>query len=275
MKSDLSKRLLVALVGVPLAIAAAYIGGWLFTFGVVLLCVFTTRELERFLRQSDIPGIRRLIFIFAVTIPVLVHIFGFSILMFLFWAVFLICGFYSLYYSVESGFQRLLSSFFTTTFLVFPYMTLLLIRDADIWQSNLHGAFIIMYIIGGVWIVDSAAYAIGKWIGKHKMTPILSPKKTIEGGLASVVAGIIWGVLAGRLLQDYLTILDGAIIGFIIGFVSILGDLIESMIKRNVGVKDSGGAFPGHGGVYDRFDSLLFVAPTVYLYMIIAGVLHV
>jgi len=267
MSSNLQKRWLVAFWGVPSAIAAAYFGGWFLTAGVVLLCAFATREMERFLRSSNMPGIRWIIYLFAIALPILIHWKGTEFLFPLILFSILLSGIISLRYSVGDGFQKLVTTFFSITFIVLPYITLLLIRDSEVWANNVDGAVIIMYIVGGVWITDSFAYAIGKNFGKHKLAPKMSPNKTVEGGIGGIVSGIIWGYSAGFLLVDYLSIVDRLLIGLFIGLFAILGDMVESMIKRNVGVKDSGGAFPGHGGVYDRFDSLHFVAPVVYMYL--------
>ena len=123
-----------------------------------------------------------------------------------------------------------------------------------------------------IWTNDTFAYIVGKSIGKHKLLERISPKKTIEG----FVGGILFAVLAGYLISKYYiqaspayldkSIQIWTIIAVIVGFIGTIGDLIESKFKRVAGVKDSGKIMPGHGGILDRLDSVIFVAPFVYLF---------
>lgn len=130
-------------------------------------------------------------------------------------------------------------------------------------------AFISMWAL--VWCADIAAYFTGRLIGKHKLAPKVSPGKTWEGAVGGVIAAILWLVLTaiylpdsfGNLVQQKFQWLGLVIIGLILASWSIIGDLFESMLKRRAGVKDSSNLLPGHGGVYDRIDALLPVAPMV------------
>ncbi len=112
------------------------------------------------------------------------------------------------------------------------------------------------------WISDSGAYFAGTWFGRHKLAPRLSPKKTWEGIVGGWLTAEIAGVLLGRLAG--LTVPQGLLIGLAVSVLAPFGDLSISMMKRQVGVKDSGNLIPGHGGMLDRLDSLLFVVPAVY-----------
>ena len=114
------------------------------------------------------------------------------------------------------------------------------------------------------WATDSGAYFVGRAVGKVKLLPELSPGKTVEGALAGFVCSIVVGTLAAVALG--LPGYHGLCLGTLLGVVAQLGDLAESLIKRNLGVKDLGTLFPGHGGVLDRLDSLLFVLPITYFY---------
>lgn len=137
-----------------------------------------------------------------------------------------------------------------------------------------------------VWLADTAAYSIGARYGKHKMTPRLSPKKTWEGFWAGAISGVLTGSffafayspwvlhlpIGGWTLTGYgalnLPIWQGALFGFVIGVLTPLGDLGESMFKRQAGMKDSGNLFPGHGGVFDRIDSWLWAAVLGYYFIV-------
>ena len=126
----------------------------------------------------------------------------------------------------------------------------------------------ILVILIGCWITDSCAYFAGMLFGKHKLAPEISPKKTIEGSIGGIigVSGILtaYAVIAGNIMNVNVNIVPTIVIGLISGILSQCGDLCASIIKRENNIKDFGKIMPGHGGVMDRFDSLLFVAPIVY-----------
>jgi len=114
------------------------------------------------------------------------------------------------------------------------------------------------------WLQDTSAYFIGRRFGRHKLAPILSPKKTWEGAAGGMIGAIFTGVVCVLLLGLPITLLQGALLGVVGGIVGPLGDLSESLIKRQVGLKDAGNLIPGHGGILDRADSLLFTIPVLY-----------
>lgn len=118
-----------------------------------------------------------------------------------------------------------------------------------------------------IWSSDTFAYLVGKFFGKHKMAPKISPKKTWEGYFGGVILTLVFSYF----IEKYNPGLRGnwMFVGFLVAAFAPLGDLVESQLKRNFGVKDSGNIIPGHGGVLDRLDSFIIVAPVVYLYFII------
>jgi phosphatidate cytidylyltransferase len=128
------------------------------------------------------------------------------------------------------------------------------------------GGELVLVLVGTTWLGESAAYMIGSTIGRHKLAPVISPNKTVEGAAAQVAASLI-GVLVLRawLLPEWsLSRIVGA--GILLGAIGQVGDLAESVIKRSVGVKDTGDLIPGHGGLLDRVDGLLLNAPALYYY---------
>jgi phosphatidate cytidylyltransferase len=129
------------------------------------------------------------------------------------------------------------------------------------------GGFFIISVFATIWICDSAAYFAGMAFGKHKLFERVSPKKTWEGAIAGFIFAIISMIAAKFLVLQFLSIAHCIVIGIIIGTFGQIGDLAQSLIKRDAGVKDSSALIPGHGGVFDRFDSLLFVSPLIYLYL--------
>jgi phosphatidate cytidylyltransferase len=126
------------------------------------------------------------------------------------------------------------------------------------------GAAWIYLVLAITWIQDSAAYFAGKNLGRHKMAPLLSPKKTWEGAAGGLIGSVVASLLCVLLLGLPIGYPEAALLGLIGGVVGPLGDLAESMIKRQVGLKDAGNLIPGHGGILDRADSLLFTGPVLY-----------
>ena len=128
------------------------------------------------------------------------------------------------------------------------------------------GSKLVFFLLLVVWLGDSGAYYVGKTFGKHKLSPHISPKKTIEGLVGGIAASIITAVVIHFTFFETFPLLHAIIAGVILSFAGVVGDLAESMWKRSAAVKDSGTLIPGHGGFLDRFDSILFTAPILYTY---------
>ncbi|MBW7956640.1 MAG: phosphatidate cytidylyltransferase [Deltaproteobacteria bacterium] len=129
------------------------------------------------------------------------------------------------------------------------------------------GQWWLLFLLVVVWANDTFALSVGKTLGKHKLSPEISPKKTVEGAVGGIIGGIIAAFVFARLAglgPDYLGI---TALSAGIGLIAIVGDLAESVLKRSAGVKDSGAIIPGHGGMLDRIDSLIFNIPFVYFYL--------
>lgn len=124
------------------------------------------------------------------------------------------------------------------------------------------GKYIVWLIFLCSWGCDTCAYVLGMLFGKHKMAPVLSPKKSVEGGIGGVCGAVLLAVLYGALTKGPKT--EYGIICGIGALISMVGDLAASAIKRNQGIKDYGTLIPGHGGILDRFDSVIFTAPGIY-----------
>lgn len=133
-----------------------------------------------------------------------------------------------------------------------------------LYQIRVDSIYYIWLVFISAWGSDTCAYVTGILIGKHKMPGTLSPKKTIEGCIGGVLGAAIIGFIYGMIISGTKAAFICAVICMIGSFVSQTGDLAASAVKRNCGIKDYGKLIPGHGGVMDRFDSLLFVAPVIY-----------
>ncbi len=129
------------------------------------------------------------------------------------------------------------------------------------------GEYLIFFLVLVTWAGDTGAYYAGVTLGRHKLAPVVSPNKTIEGLLGGLVLAVVVAFIAQRWFLPTFTILDCVATGLLLTGVGVLGDLSESAMKRSAGVKDSGAVIPAHGGMLDRLDSLLFTAPTFYYYM--------
>lgn len=128
-----------------------------------------------------------------------------------------------------------------------------------------HGWKPVLFVLATVWASDSAAYYVGRKWGRRKLAPVVSPKKTVEGLFGQLAAGAVIGLAAALVLGSARTAVFGAAAGLLIAALAVVGDLLESTFKRSCAVKDSGGILPGHGGLLDRLDSLLYVSPAALL----------
>jgi phosphatidate cytidylyltransferase len=139
--------------------------------------------------------------------------------------------------------------------------------EAQLATISRWGGYTIVSLFASIWVCDTAAYFGGLTFGRHRLFERVSPKKSWEGAIFGFFGALLTMLVARSTVLDYLRMQDAVVIGALVGVFGQLGDLIESRFKRDAGVKDSSAIIPGHGGVYDRFDSLVFVAPIVYLYV--------
>jgi phosphatidate cytidylyltransferase len=126
----------------------------------------------------------------------------------------------------------------------------------------------VFYLFGVVWLGDATALMFGQLFGRHKLAPTLSPGKTIEGAIGGLMGSLCGAILGGLWLLGHLTLTQCLAIGCLLAVVGQLGDLSESLLKRSAGVKDSGLLIPGHGGILDKVDGILFGAPALYYYVL-------
>ena len=154
---------------------------------------------------------------------------------------------------------------FTVIYVALPFSFALGLPKFSSYDGTFSLEVLFLFIL--IWSSDTFAYLTGKFFGKHKMAPKISPKKTWEG----YAGGVILTLVLSYFVEHYQPELRGnwMVVGFLVAAFAPLGDLVESQLKRNFGVKDSGNIIPGHGGVLDRLDSFLICVPVVYLYFIL------
>ena len=150
------------------------------------------------------------------------------------------------------------------------FSSIVLVRSHD---AGLTGALITLAIMFSIWGNDAMAYFVGSAIGSHKLAPRISPSKSVEGFFGGIVGSVIVWVVMAVFLVPTLDVPLSIACGVVVGFAAVIGDLFESRLKRGVGVKDSGNLIPGHGGLLDRSDSMLFGGMAAYFLLLFGGIL--
>ena len=251
----ISPRILTALAGIPLVLILVWWGGVAFKGFVLLLALIGLRELQNALgRSEDYRGTRIVGAVAYVAVFCAVW-WGISAL----WAASTLAALFIvsvLFYDTGARFSlaslsvTILATLYVALFALLPPL-----RQSGNW---------LWLMLGCVWASDTAAYYIGRALGKNKLTS-LSPGKTREGALGGIAFSVVAGAILAALL--HIPLAQGLSLGLILGFATIVGDLAESFWKRELGVKDLGTLLPGHGGVLDRCDSILFaaLATTIWL----------
>lgn len=250
----LAARIYTALLGIPIIMIFSFWGGWPFFILVLALAI---TGLFEYYRLTHVPRLLRcwgylftVVLFLTVIIQGVEHIWsvfmgGVALVLFL-----LLFGFAD--YSFEQAGVALLGVCYIPMF--FSY--LLLLRSLPCGKRITILAFIL------TWTVDSAAFLVGSRFGQSHLVPKISPNKTWAGALAGLGGSIVVSLLAASYLG--ITRPAAIVLGLFVGIAAMVGDLIESVLKRLAHVKDAGSILPGHGGILDRFDALLLVAPTLY-----------
>ncbi len=164
--------------------------------------------------------------------------------------------------SSDGAIQTLFLSIGALLYVVFLFGFLIKINYLD----KTDGRWFVYFTFISVYAADIAAYLVGSLIGKHPLASVISPHKTREGAVGALLGACAGAIVAQKFLLPQISVLHAAVLGLLIGAVSQVGDLWESLLKRDAGVKDSGNSIPGMGGVLDLMDGLLFCAPLVFLY---------
>ncbi len=151
------------------------------------------------------------------------------------------------------------------TTMAFVWVALLGSYSAVMLRAHHGKGLLLGAVVVGV-AADIGGFVVGRWLGSRPIAPTVSPSKTVEGFIGGLVAALIVGAIIGKEVTPWGGIRHGLVLGLIVGLVAPAGDLFESMIKRDLGIKDSGSSLPGHGGLLDRFDSLLLVLPAAYYF---------
>ena len=268
----LGKRILTACIGIPIAVYVINYGEWLFATAILVLTLLAWHEFYTMLKNKGISvfytlGILMNIFILGCawlgnSQELIIVIFASTML-----ALLKIVTSGTKFTVVDAAFSLLGISYIGMSF---AHLILLRYTDNSLYimtsggQLSVGAAYVWLAFVG-TWASDTFAYFIGTYFGRHKLCPMISPKKTIEGVIGGMLGSVIAIVVLGILFK--LPVSHSTIMGILVGIAAPVGDLVESAIKRFAGVKDSGQILPGHGGILDRFDSILFTVPAIYYYM--------
>lgn len=254
-------RLLSGIVLVAAALVLIITGGDVLLFSTLLISYIGMFELFRIFHvEKELPGI---VGYLAATVfycnlkwaflpDLIVVVLGFLM------ALMFVYVFTYPKYKTEQMLAVFFGVFYVAVMLSYVYQTRMLTA----------GAYIVWLIFLCSWGCDTCAYCVGVLIGKHKMAPKLSPKKSIEGGIGGLAGAALLGALYALAINKWggasAGVVEYALICFVGGIISMIGDLAASAIKRNHEIKDYGKLIPGHGGILDRFDSVIFTAPVIY-----------
>lgn len=173
----------------------------------------------------------------------------------------------ALYDRADMPFERLMRSFGAQVYITVPLALTAMLAGPVAAEQVGRATGLCMFIL--IWLNDTGAFLTGSMLGRHRLFERLSPKKSWEGFVGGMLFCIIFGVIMTFVFDVRLSAVAGGILGACVSVAATYGDLVESMMKRNLGVKDSGSLIPGHGGILDRIDSLLLVAPVTWLFLLL------
>lgn len=266
--SNLTTRIVVALFGIPLIVIVSILGEFPFLLFALFIGLVSFFEFSNMLsRRKFFPNM----FVGFVSISLIIFNSYYRFISFelLILSIIPILLLLELFRRSESAIANLGTSLLGIFYIGLFSSALVLIREYynDSFFLYDQGGYLIIAILVTIWVCDSAAYFIGSATGKHKILTRVSPHKSWEGAIAGFLFSLITMVVAQIVVLNFLSMQDAVVIGFIVGVFGQAGDFVESLIKRDANVKDSSSLIPGHGGIFDRFDSLLFSAPIIYLYM--------
>jgi phosphatidate cytidylyltransferase len=266
--SENLKRVIVSIIAIPVILVATYLGGYYFLTLVIIISLISFYEFSLIVRNKSayanllLGELIILLFLlnqFKTFVDTNTLIILSSLLLLM----------TELFRNKGSAILNLGVTFLGIFYIGIFSTALIALREFNsVFSENyINGAYLVISIFASIWIGDSAAYYGGTAFGKHKLFTRVSPKKSWEGAILGFIFSVATMILAQVIILEFLSILSALVIGIIIGTIGQIGDLVESLLKRDATVKDSSSFIPGHGGFFDRFDSLLFSAPVIWMYL--------
>ena len=254
------KRIASALVLLPpLVLLLLNAAPEVFLVLVLIVIGLSLREYVHLLRYVQLPVCTYVTWLAALALPITAHFGGVHWLsLTLFLSMVALTLSVMLTTSQKAHFVPMLAySVFGVLFIGWTLSHLILLRLLP------EGLWYMLFLCAVVWVGDSAAMYIGKSLGRHKLAPVVSPGKTWEGAVGGIIGSVCTAVISAGFWLPHVRLWQCVVLGLCISLAAQISDLGESLLKRYAGVKDSGGLIPGHGGMLDRIDSLLFAAPTL------------
>jgi len=262
-------RLVTAAIGVPVAIACSLAGGIPFLIAVNLIILFGLVEFYRMLEAKGIRPYKTVGVAAGLGVSWYVYFQGGVFSSLFITLVLLIIMVLELFRrDGELAVFHISSTILGVFYVAWLGSHIILLRQLGerAPSGDLGGSFVI-FALALAWGADTGAFFVGNAIGKRKLLRRVSPDKSVEGALGGVATSLAVALISKATFAGYLSWLDAFVLGLVAPVAAILGDLVESLMKRDVRIKDTSHALPGHGGMLDRFDSVLFVAPLVYYYL--------
>ncbi|GBD86810.1 phosphatidate cytidylyltransferase [bacterium BMS3Abin03] len=261
-----TKRVLVSIIAIPAIVLASYFGKIYFLAFVVGIGMIAYFEFAKLVENKKINSNITLGLLAVLVIIInqyfrLIEFYYFTIILIILLTI------VELFRNKSSAIANLGATLLGVFYIGLFSSTILMIREYYTGENYIYGGYLIISIFASIWVCDSAAFFGGTALGKHKLLPRVSPKKSWEGAVFGLLFAVITIVICKLIILDFLNWKDIIVIGLIIGTIGQVGDLIESLFKRDADVKDSSDIIPGHGGIFDRFDSLLYTSPVVLLYL--------
>jgi phosphatidate cytidylyltransferase len=268
LNAGLLPRVAVIVAGVPCLYAITLRGGVFFLLLVDVIVLLGLRELMQLLRAKGYQPFAALAYSCSVALTWYAWRQGVAVPLILTGSLLAIMVRELLRRDMAQALAHIAVTVFGIMYVGWLATHLVLLRQlpASLGGDDAMGARLVFLLAALVWAADTGAYLCGVAFGRRPLAPRISPKKTVEGAVGGLVAAGLTGWLCTHALVPFVTPLAGTVLGVVAGIAAQLGDLVESMIKRDVGIKDTAPLLPGHGGILDRFDSLLFTAPVLYYY---------
>lgn len=269
-------RVIVGVIGIPLIIISAILGNEIFLIFCMVLAFFCMNEFYNLFEKPHHPpgeltrwfggvSFHKTVFLIISTLVVVCFYyehFNYALILYFVMFIFLIV---SEVFKEEKHFEAVGTWLLSVVYISTPFGLLSLMDNSRTLDS--YGAKYAIICLVLVWVSDSFAFFGGKLFGRHKLAERISPKKTWEGSIIGFLFTILSGVVIWKFIYPGFSIWHWLSVTIIVGFFAQIGDLFESNLKRSVKVKDSSNLIPGHGGALDRFDSILFAVPALYIFL--------